>query len=229
MRNIAIIGLPFRGRDEFLPLSGDPGINAQWIKPYDFDRVFPQGADFIILPGSGKTVADLEYLRASGGESLIRRHLSAGGSVVGICGGYQILGQTLHDPLLRQGSQASIEGLGLLPVHTLFGPQMMSVQTKGRCLLSHPDDTVIGGQEHRSGFSWTDGASDGFLSLNAVDKREPMKPLPAPRSDVRPGVLWAPGSESLDGFVSADRRIWGTYIHLIFHYSAFCRAVFQPV
>ena len=230
MRRIAIFQLPFRGpRDEFKPLTGDPGMQAEWVRPQDFAERFPQGADYIVLPGSGKTVGDLRALRESGGESIIRRHLVEGGTVVGICGGYQILGNMLYDPLLRQGSQQQVEGLGLLPVQTLFGPEMMSVETEGRCLLAPAYDTIVGGQEHRSGVSWDDAGWQRYLRLNTIDKRKPMKPLPKPRTDVREGVLWAPGSEGLDGFVSADRKVWGTYIHLIFHYSAFCRALFQPV
>jgi adenosylcobyric acid synthase len=230
MRKIAILHLPFRGpNDEFLPLRGNPGMDARWVRPADFSQAFPQGADYIVLPGSGATVRDLECLRESGGERIIREHLAAGGTVVGICGGYQILGNMLHDPLRKQGPVKQAEGLGLLPIQTLFGPEMMSVHTKGNCLLAHQGDTVVGGQEHRSGFSWEDAGSDRYLHLNTVSERTPMKPIPAARLDVREGINWAPGTERLDGFVSADRKIWGTYIHLIFHYSAFCRALFQPV
>lgn len=227
---IAIFHLPFRGpRDEFLPLRGDPGMRAEWVKPGDFDATFPGGADYIVLPGSGATVRDLQYLRESGGEGIIRRHLASGGTVVGVCGGYQILGNMLYDPLKKQGSQAAIEGLGLLPIQTAFGPQMMSVETTGRCLLAPAGDTIIGGQEHRSGVSWDDLGAERYVRLNEVTQRKPMKPIPEPRSDVHPGIIWAPGTEKLEGFVSSDRRIWGTYIHLIFHHSAFCRALFQPI
>jgi adenosylcobyric acid synthase len=205
-------------------------MQAEWVKPQEFNAVFPQGADYIVLPGSGGTMADLEALRELGGENIIRRHLASGGTVVGICGGYQILGNMLYDPARKQGAAAQAEGLGLLPVKTLFGPEMMSVFTTGRCLLAPADDTNVGGQEHRSGFSWEDEGAKRFLHLNVVDDRTPMsKPVPTARDDVRQGILWAPGTEPLDGFVSSDRKIWGTYIHLIFHHDAFCRALFQPV
>lgn len=229
MRKIAIFSLPFRGpRDEFLPLRGNPGMDARWVNPQDFAKEFPQGADYIVLPGSGATVRDLEFLRQSGGESAIRSHLAGGGTVVGICGGYQILGNMLHDPLKKQGNQREVEGLGLLPVQTLFGPRMMSVETKARCLLAPNDDNLVAGQEHRSGISWDDAGADRYLRLNAVETRTPMKPLPKPRKWRRNGVIWAPGREELDGYVSTDRKVWGTYIHLIFHNDAFCRALFQP-
>jgi adenosylcobyric acid synthase len=230
MRKIAIFHLPKRGpRDEFLPLRGDPSMQALWVRPQDFHEAFPEGADYIVLPGSGGTLTDLEALRESGGEGIIRHHLTSGGTVVGICGGLQILGNMLYDPQRKQGSQEQAEGLGLLPIQTLFGPRMMSVETKGHCLLAPADDTVIGGQEHRSGFSWDDAGVERYLRLNTVEERIPMKPIPAASADVRKGILWAPGTERLDGFVSQDRRVWGTYIHLIFHNSAFCKALFQPV
>lgn len=230
MKRIAIFSLPFRGpNDEFLPLRGNPGMDARWVRPQDFAEQFPDGADYIVLPGSGATVRDLEFLREAGGEGAIREHLSRGGTVVGICGGFQILGNMLHDPLRKQGDEPEVAGLGLLPVQTLFGPQMMSVETKARCLLARPGADSVGGQEHRSGISWDDAGWQRYLRLNAVETRTPMKPIPEPRSDVREGTLWAPGTEELDGFVSTDRKVWGTYIHLIFHHDAFCRAVFQPV
>jgi adenosylcobyric acid synthase len=205
-------------------------MDARWVRPQDFAKEFPQGADYIVLPGSGATVRDLEFLREAGGERVIREHLVGGGTVVGICGGFQILGNVLHDPLRTQGDQREAEGLGLLPVQTLFGPQMISVETKAHCLLAHPGGSdAVGGQEHRSGVSFDDAGAERYLRLNAVETRTPMKPLPEPRTDVRQGVLWAPGTEAFDGFVSTDRKVWGTYLHLIFHHDAFCRALFQPV
>lgn len=232
MRRIAIFQLPFRGlRDEFLPLRGHPGIEVEWVRPGDYATKFPDGADIIVLPGSKATVRDLDCLRQSGGDTIIRSHLSGGGKVVGICGGYQILGNMLHDPLLRQGEKQAVPGLGWLPIQSLFGPQMIAVDTTGHCLLAHAGDDFIDGQEHRSGFSWQDGNADRFLALNKVSKRKPRsdKPLPEPQTDLLAGVTWAPGREEMDGFVSSDRLVWGTYIHLIFHRSAFCKAVFQPV
>jgi len=232
MRRIAIFQLPFRGRsDEFLPLRGDPGLHVEWVRPGDYASKFPQGADIIVLPGSARTVHDLDCLRETGGDTTIFRHLSGGGKVVGICGGYQILGNMLHDPLRRQGNRQSVPGMGLLPIQTLFGPEMISVDTKGRCLVAHADDDLIGGQEHRSAYSWSDHNAGKYLQLNKIDERKlrSKKPLPQPRTDLLEGTTWAPGSERMDGFVSSDRRVWGTYIHLIFHHSAFCRAVFQPV
>lgn len=226
---IAIFHLPFRGpRDEFLALRGNTAMRAKWVRPSEFDDAFPNGADIIILPGSAKTIADLEHLRATGGERIIRRHLSRGGILMGICGGFQILGRTLFDPYRRQGGTPVAKGLGLLPHDTLFGPEMISTETSARCLLAPAGSRPVNGEEHRSGFSWdVDGASR-FHKLNDGVQRTPMtaKKLPAAQQ-LMPGITWAPGREPDDGLVSPDRRLWGTYIHQVFNADGFCRAVFD--
>src|SRR5688572_30753703 len=135
MRKIAVFDLPFRGRNEFLPLAGDPSFDVAWVKPFDFERRFPDGADVIVLPGSGKTIADLTYLTQHGGHQLIASHLSRGGVVVGVCGGYQSLGRSLYDPFKRQGHLAEVSGLGRLPINTTFGAKMLKSKTEALCLL----------------------------------------------------------------------------------------------
>lgn len=231
---IAIFRLPFRGpTDEFLPLRGDPGMLASWCRPQDFKDEFGDSADVIVLPGSGQTVRDLDYLRASGGESAIRRHLARGGVVAGVCGGYQMLGEWIFDPYLKEGDRRETRGLGFLPITTVFGPTMAKMSATGRCLLPEAGNGLIKGEERRSGFSFVSGyrGKDG-QELNAVDSRIWLEPKPAP-STVSYGagqsVLWAPGDEVLDGFVTGDRRVWGSYLHLIFHNHAFCKAFFASL
>ena len=121
-------------------------MQTLWVDPVDFSSTFPGGAEVIIVAGSGATVRDLQYLRASGGEAIIRRHLAKGGVLVGVCGGYQMFGQTIYDPLLRQGSQSEIEGLGLLPIKTLFGPKLVSANTTATCLLAEDGAEPIKGE-----------------------------------------------------------------------------------
>ncbi|MGL4345938.1 MAG: cobyric acid synthase [Cellulosilyticaceae bacterium] len=87
--------------------------------------------DLIIIPGTKNTIGDLNWLRERGFESLIQRYAHRGGPVFGICGGYQMLGQTLSDPY---GIEAGgcVNGLGLLPIHTVFEAQKTTVQVTGR-------------------------------------------------------------------------------------------------
>lgn len=231
---IAIFRLPFRGpTDEFLPLRGDPGMLASWVAPQDFEDEFGGEADVIILPGSGATVRDLDYLRENGGESVIRRHLARGGVVAGVCGGYQMLGQRIFDPFLKEGSRLETEGLGFLPISTVFGPTMAKMTAEGRCLLPEASNGVIKGEERRSGFSWlTDGNVPRLgQQLNAIDARVWLEPKPAPKAVpvAASEILWAPGEEPLDGFVTRDRRVWGSYLHLIFHNHVFNKAFFASL
>lgn len=233
MRKLVIFELPFRGRDEFLPLTGILSLDVKWVRPQDYKG----DADVIILPGSAATVADLEYLRANGGTRLLSEHLSKGGTVIGVCGGYQMLGKKLYDPQLKQGSQKEVDGFGYLPIDTTFGPEMMRCLTESELLIGKCAGETVGGLEVRSGFSVvnpTNGTaiSERFTHLNRVTKRNFTQPKPEGKSvivastsaDGETTVNWAPGDEELDGLVSSDRKVWGTYLHLIFHHEAFVRS-----
>ncbi len=224
MRKFVVFELPFRGRDEFLPLAGDPSNDVKWVKPQHYRG----GADVIILPGSGRTMSDLVYLRENGGDRLIREHLSKGGTVVGICGGYQMLGERLYDPLLKQGEHTELAGFGLLPIRTTFGPKMMQSATTARLTVGVSTGDTVNGIEVRSGYSEVNASAvpSTHLSLLSIVKREYREPKPACEA-IRLGeklaVDWRPGDEKSDGLVSLDRKVWGTYLHLIFHNEAFCR------
>lgn len=226
MRKIAILNLPFRGNEEFQPILGDPGLEAARVSPLEFDRRFKRGADLIILPGSSETVSDLIYLQESGGINLIRQHLSSGGSVMGICGGFQILGERLHDPFFKQGPVPETSGLGFLPIETYFGKKMLHCKTKAEML---ENGALVTGIEGRSGVTIAlHNSADKFSPLLKIKSRQELKPIPAAVS-LPSGFRWAPGTESLDGFLSRDRRIWGTYLHLIFHNKAFMEALLRTL
>lgn len=236
MRKLVIFELPFRGRDEFLPLAGNPCFDVKWVKPQNYSG----GADVIILPGSGRTMSDLVYLRENGGDRLIREHLAGGGTVVGICGGYQMLGERLCDPFLKQGEHTELPGFGLLPMQTTFGPSMMHSHTTARLSLGTCEGSTVEGVEVRSGYSEVtpssvSGEHFSHLSLNTIVKRDFQKPKPEGEliclsvSGVEQLVDWKPGDEKLDGLVSRDRKVWGTYIHLIFHNPAFCQTFFATM
>lgn len=188
----------------------------------------------IILPGSGRTIDDLAALRESGGAEAIRRHLAQGGIVVGVCGGYQILGQWLYDPRLSQGSQAIVRGLGYMPHSTIFGPTMveanakapwLSSKTTGQLLVGRGAGGTIIGEERRSGYSYVNEPDASYLPLVTVQGRDLHEPLPD--EETINSVLWQPGHEQVDGLVSADRKVWGSYLHLIFHNEAFQSSFFE--
>ncbi len=99
---------------DFDPLRLHPQVDLQYVGPA---RDIP-GADLIILPGSKSVRADLAWLRANGWERALQRHLRYGGKVLGICGGFQMLGQHIHDPFGLEGTAGSIVGLQLLEIVT---------------------------------------------------------------------------------------------------------------
>jgi adenosylcobyric acid synthase len=104
--------------DDFDPLIAEPDVGLEFI---DRGEMLPENADLVILPGSKTTIGDLIDLRKQGWDIDIKAHLRRGGSVYGICAGYQMLGQWIKDPKMLEGELTSIQGLGLLDVQTILG------------------------------------------------------------------------------------------------------------
>ncbi|WP_226462093.1 cobyric acid synthase [Hydrogenophaga taeniospiralis] len=123
---IAVIAWPrISNLDEFQPLKNVPGVRLVWARsPVDC-----AGADWIVLPGSKATVADLAWLRTQGLDRAVAEHASQGGAVLGICGGLQMLGEALID---THGIDGNAPGLGLLPLVTAFDPQKTVRHTQAR-------------------------------------------------------------------------------------------------
>ncbi len=123
---IAVVAYPrISNLDEFEPLRRLPGVRLDWVRaPHEL-----AGADCIVLPGSKHTSGDLDWLRAQGLAETVRAHAERGGRVLGICGGLQMLGETLHDP---EGVDGSGPGLGLLPIQTTFAADKLVRHTEAR-------------------------------------------------------------------------------------------------
>lgn len=103
--------------DDLDPLAQEPGVSLQMIAA---GRAIPGDADLVIIPGSKSTRGDLAYLRAQGWDIDLAAHIRRGGQVLGICGGYQMLGQSVQDPGGIEGSAGTTIGLGFLDVNTLM-------------------------------------------------------------------------------------------------------------
>ena len=119
-----VVAVPVLSRisnfDDLDPLKHEPGIKLTFVRPGD---VWPDEARLVVLPGSKSTIADLNELKSLGWDRHLRDHVERGGHVLGICGGYQILGRSVKDPDRIEGSQSESEGLGLLDVDTVLVPQ----------------------------------------------------------------------------------------------------------
>ena len=103
--------------DDFDPLANEPGVRLTMVPP---GTPIPASASLVIIPGTKATIADLRFLRAQGWDVDIAAHVRRGGRVLGICGGYQMLGRTISDPTGVEGAIEAVDGLGLLPVDTVM-------------------------------------------------------------------------------------------------------------
>jgi adenosylcobyric acid synthase len=168
--------------------------------------------DLVVLPGTKTTLADLAFLRASGFAAAILARVTNGGPVLGICGGCQMLGQTLADPLATESTTgAEVQGLGLLQFHTLFEPTKRTTQIefKGsrRSLLCDELDAPLVGYEIHMG------------RLHGI------------QGDAAFRIQDANGdSESrMDGAVSANGLVVGSMIHGLFDNEPVRRALLRQL
>src|ERR1700737_957343 len=127
-----IIAVPTLARianfDDFDRLSVEPGVTVNFVRP---GEPIPGNAEVVILPGSKSTIADLAFLRAQGWDIDIKAHVRRGGHVLGLCGGYQMLGQTIADPDGVEGPAATVEGLGLLDIGTVMSADKSTKVVRG--------------------------------------------------------------------------------------------------
>ena len=131
--DIVVIRLPrISNFTDFGPLERIHGVQVRYI-----DKVQQLGnPDAVILPGTKNTMEDLLWMRQNGLEAAVKKFAQRGGIVLGICGGYQMLGQTLRDPHeVEYGGQ--MYGMGLLPMTTVFGREKVRTQVQGRLLRVH--------------------------------------------------------------------------------------------
>ncbi len=167
---------------DFDALRLHPQVDLQFIGP---GQVAPM-ADVIILPGSKNVRKDMQWLRDNGWSEAISRHLRYGGKLIGICGGYQMLGQRIDDPLGIEGTAGSSSGLGLLDIETELLPQKQLQQVTGTLAL---EQATVEGYEIHCGISI--GAALEHCAVTLTDGRR-------------------------DGALSADGQILGTYLHGLF-------------
>lgn len=191
--NIAVIRLPrLSNFTDFDPLEAEPSINLRYINPKD-SLGHP---DAIILPGTKTTINDLLALYRTGMADEIKSYAAAGGTILGICGGFQMLGEILADPEGVEGREGRFKGLGLLPLITSITGEKISRQRQ--TTSNYPQVGLpVAGYEIHQGRSW--------LSSQRGEESDEETPRCEPLFD--DGHL---------GLVSKSRLIWGTYLHGIF-------------
>ena len=163
-------------------LRAHPEVDLRFIGP---DEAHPP-ADLIVLPGSKSTRADLAWLRAQGWDETITRHLRYGGKVIGICGGFQMLGRFVHDPQGIESEPGSSAGLGWLQMETTLEARKQLRRVEGKLVLG---DARVSGYEIHCGVSRGDALGQ---PASILDSGEP------------------------DGALTTDGQIFGTYLHGVF-------------
>jgi adenosylcobyric acid synthase len=172
--------------DDLDPLRAEPSVKLSIVA-----RGSPLPVcDLVILPGSKATIADLAALRAEGWDVDLKAHVRRGGHVLGLCGGYQMLGRMLSDPDGIEGPAQTIEGLGLLDIETVLA---------GDKALTHVTGETLADGVPCSGYEMHIGQTTG------PDTERPMVRLNGDGNSAR-----------TDGAVSADGQVMGTYLHGFF-------------
>jgi len=199
---IAVVAYPrISNLDEFQPLKNVPGVQLRWARvPAEV-----AGADWIVLPGSKASAADLAWLRAQGLDAAIAAHAARGGRVLGICGGLQMLGEALID-VHGVESHGNAPGLGLLPLVTSFEPRKTVRRT-------HTLFGVLRG-------AWAPLSGVAASGYEIRHGQTAQHPAMAAKGDVAreviPGLAWQ----------NAAGNVLGVYLHGLFEDAAVLRALF---
>ena len=198
--DIAVIRLPrISNFDDFAPLAAEAGLSVRYV-----DVASRLGRPHaIVLPGTKSTMSDLDWLRQTGLASSIVELARQGTHVVGICGGYQMLGQTLHDPEQIESRVIEMLGLGLLPTVTVFAPHKETHQVRG---VIHDDRHCPGARSQVvEGYEIHVGRTSGGQPWLELMRHDDEK------------------SAVHDGATSDDGRVWGCYLHGLFNNDGFRR------
>lgn len=197
--DIGVIRFPhISNATDFQPLALEADVSVRYIASAD-DFGQP---DIVILPGSKSTVADFGWMGRQGLADMVREHHRQGGWLIGICGGYQMLGHHIQDPGAVETTQVEIEGLGLLPVTTVFEPRKRLVRVEGECRLPGLEGVKVRGYEIHQGTTTLDEeVVEAFHLSNLFDN---------PVDEVE-GAGKGPA-------------LFGTYLHGLFDHGEFRRA-----
>jgi adenosylcobyric acid synthase len=200
--DIAVLHLPrIANFDDFDSLRAELGVLVHYVESA-MDFGYP---DAVIIPGTKSTIADLEWLNQVGLAEALIRFARAGGTVVGICGGYQMLGETISDPDHVESNRINTQGLGLLPIQTRFLAEKSTYQVSAMI---------------QRGGGWLDEVAGQSVAGYEIHMGETTVPENWLEIRERNGKV----TQVPDGAMGEDRRVWGCYLHGIFANDAFRRA-----
>jgi adenosylcobyric acid synthase len=199
---IGVVHYPYRSNfTDFDPFFHEPGVEVRYVT----DASQLDGCHVICLPGTKQTMADLHWLRQHNFDTALRQRVEAGAFLVGLCGGYQMLGERLEDPDGVESALPEVPGLGFLPVATRFNQEKALYQIEA---IHEGSGLPVNGYEIHMGESRALG---------------PMTPL------VRIRTRNGQGVELLDGARESHGRVWGCYVHGLFDNAEFRRHFLHEV
>ena len=193
---VCVVGLPYLSNfTDFTALENQPGVVVYYTRRPDEARP----ADVLILPGSKNTVPDLLWLRENGWEEVIRSHGAARKPLVGICGGFQMLGREIRDPHRTESDIETVPGLNLLNVTTVLEREKLTRQATARllepmCLAGGQADPLFAGYEIHLGETLLGDGAQPLFQLRRLGDTE----------------------SRMDGAINDDGTILGTYLHGLF-------------
>lgn len=180
---IAVIHLPkIANFTDFDPLESETSVNVRYVRPED-DLGTP---DAVILPGSKTTIADLKTLQVTGMANALKTYVEKGGMIFGICGGFQMLGETLHDPEGLEGEAGEYSGLGLFPLETIITTEKITRQREVNAIFPESSTPITGYEIHQG------------------------------RSRLKTDSIIPLFSDSELGYVNNNYSVWGCYLHGLF-------------
>jgi adenosylcobyric acid synthase len=188
---IAVLRLPrISNFTDVDPLRLEPGVSVDFTT----DPGGLEGVDMAVIPGSKNTLADLEWLKKRGFPGALRGLIKRGGTVAGICGGFQMMGDCIKDPLGVESSMKQAEGLGLINASTVLKGDKRTFQVTAELKGMYAGEGIsLRGYEIHMGET---GAQRRPFATVTERNSEPVS--------------------IQDGYVSEDGRLWGTYIHGVF-------------
>ncbi len=251
--HIAVIKLPrISNFTDFNPISRFPFVSLQYVdRTEQLERAVPgaageeiTGMDLIILPGTKNTIQDMKWLRESGMEAAILKQAARGSRIMGICGGYQMLGEWISDSFGVEGGGA-IRGMGLLPVSASLREKKQRSRITGRiCLVSNEEMAKAGMDHHEEeivhkkkkgeqeqNLQWKQDASQWMflqgvqISGYEIHMGESVYGKNAQGERGTPFSILADGRE--DGCVQG--RVFGTYLHGIFESTEFTQRMLEQL
>jgi adenosylcobyric acid synthase len=201
--NIAVIRLPrIANFTDFDPLESEPSVTVNYISPKQ-NLGHP---DAVIIPGTKTTIADLILLQKTGMAEAIQNYAASGGTVLGICGGFQMLGENIADPEGVEGQAGKYLGLNLLPIKTVITGQKIARQRQVTSNYPQIGLPVTGFEIHQGRTTYSNAS--GSRTENLADQKS-CQPL---FDDINLGL------------VDNCQSVWGTYLHGIFDNGPWRRA-----